>query len=481
MKYWKYIAGSFIALSFSACSDKIMDEINRDRNNPADVAAINQIPSVTLESAFGTTGTDLAWYASVFIEHNAGTWGQMLDADTRIGVKASSLANNSWNAVYDNMMILQDIIKKCSPEGSEPQNKTVLGVAQVLMAYNIAVVSDMWGQVPFKEALKGAGNFQPVFDKQQDIYKSTILPYLNKGIENLSVKVPGDIATALRANDLLYGGTGAGSWTADKWIKAAWSLKARYFLHMNNVDSKAIDSVLECVPKGFVNAAQEFKFTRYDGTARGENPWSQFWGDRKYLAAGKTLVDLMAARQDPRMGAYFSLRDGAVFPAPSGTAEQSQGNYYSFSLLGTKTAPTPLMSFHELKFIEAEAQARKGLDFRPALQRAIEESFAYYNVSGATDYYNNKVVPLLGTTQADNLKEILTQKYISFYESESIEAYNDYRRTRIPAMNNPQNQLTNYGFVERLPYPTSEVSSNPANVPSVNIFKNKIWWAGGAE
>ena len=72
------------------------------------------------------------------------------------------------------------------------------------------------------------------------------------------------------------------------------------------------------------------------------------------------------------------------------------------------------------------------------------------------------------------------QKYIAFYEFEAIEAYNDYRR--VPAfltLNNPNNITT--GFVWRFPYGISEVSSNPDNIPDIDIFTNKTWWAGGVE
>jgi hypothetical protein len=61
-----------------------------------------------------------------------------------------------------------------------------------------------------------------------------------------------------------------------------------------------------------------------------------------------------------------------------------------------------------------------------------------------------------------------------------MEAYNDYRR--VPAfliLNNPQNATV--GFVWRFPYGISEVSANPANVPDIDVYSDKTWWAGGEE
>jgi hypothetical protein len=46
-------------------------------------------------------------------------------------------------------------------------------------------------------------------------------------------------------------------------------------------------------------------------------------------------------------------------------------------------------------------------------------------------------------------------------------------------MNNPNNATT--GFVNRFPYAVSEVSSNPDNVPDIDVYVNKVWWAGGDE
>lgn len=195
----------------------------------------------------------------------------------------------------------------------------------------------------------------------------------------------------------------------------------------------------------------------------------------------------MASRNDPRIPVYFVPIDdqGTIVPAPNGTATRTRaGNgLYSYSNITAgsgddATVPTPIMTYHELLFLQAEAQARKGQDFRPALKAAIEQNFLFHGltVADADSYYTSQVVPLLGTTQASYLQEIMTQKYIGMYEQESIEVYNDVRRTGIPTMHNPNNNLANFGFPERFPYATSEVTANPANVPTVNIFKDKIWW-----
>jgi hypothetical protein len=476
MKYLKYITIITFILSLSACSKKVMDKINKDLNDPTNVPAATELPTAIIQTAFGTTGTDLAWYASLFVEQSAGADEQFYDADRRSSLTAASLVDNSWNGIYDNLMVLKDIRDKTAAAGTEP-NPALLGMAQVLTAYNLAVATDMWGDIPWSEALMGNENVHPKFDSQQDIYKS-IFDLLNNSISNLS----GANGASLAAQDFIYGGN------TGKWVKAAWSLKARYFMHLQRVVPTAVDSVLACVPKGFSAASDAFIFDKYEATQIGSNPWFDFtYNERGDLVVGKTLYDLMTARNDPRITAYFEPVNsaGKISAAPNGDADRTRaGNgLYSYSAItasdNSATVATPLMSYHELLFLQTEALARKGGDFVPALKAAIEANFVFHGltVAAADTYFTSEVLPNVGTSLSANLQEIMTQKYIAMYEQESIEVYNDYRRTGIPTMHNPNNDVASFGFPQRFPYPSSEVTANPSNVPVVNIFKDKIWWA----
>lgn len=454
-----------------------MDKINKDLNDPTNVPASTELTSAIVETVFGTTGTDLAWYSSLFVEQSAGADEQFYDADRRSSLTAASLVDNSWNAIYDNLMVLKDIRDKTGATGTEP-NPALLGMSQVLTAYNLAIATDMWGDVPWSEAIMGSENVHPKYDSQQDVYKS-IFDLLNNGIFNLS----GASGSSLAAQDLIYGGN------TGKWVEAAWSLKARYFMHLQRVVPTAVDSVLACVPKGFSTASDAFIFNKYEATQTGSNPWWVFtFNERKDLVAGETLYDLMSTRNDPRISEYFVPVNsaGKIVAAPNGDAERTRAKsgVYSYSAItgGSKadaTVATPMMTYHELLFLNTEALARKGSDFIPAFKTAIEANFVFHGltVAAADDYFTTEVLPNLGTSLSANLQEIMTQKYIAMYEQESLEVYNDYRRTGIPTMHNPNNNAASFGFPQRFPYPSSEVSANPSNVPEVNIFKDKIWWA----
>ncbi|MDD5507544.1 MAG: SusD/RagB family nutrient-binding outer membrane lipoprotein [Bacteroidales bacterium] len=475
MKTLKILLVTALGLILFACSDEKMDEIDMERNDALNMEAGSILPDAILKTAFETTGCDIAWYSTVYIEHSAGTWAQSAVADKRQAQNDASLFNNNWNGLYDVLYELKDILTKTAPDGTEPENYWARGIAQVLTAYNLAVATDMWGEVPWTEALMGAEILQPKYDKQSELYPK-IQALLDDAIVNL-----GKTVNKLPAADYIYGGD------QNAWIKAAWSLKARYAMRLSKINSAAAATeALNYLANGFASADDNFIFDAFEPTASGENPWYQFLNDRTHLSAGQTLYNLMTERNDPRIAAYFTQVEGAYNPAPNGTAVENQGGMYSTSLITENgmTAPIPLMTYHELKFIEAEAKLMKGdASWQMAFGEAIAANFTFHGVDGAADYIINQVAPRV--TPGNELKELITQKYIAFYEFEAIEAYNDYRRTGIPTMHNPNNATT--GFVNRFPFALSEVSSNPDNVPAEYlsdpnfVYNNKVWWAGGQE
>ena len=476
MKLYKILILFSVGILLFGCSQEVLDEINEDQTstNPTEMVANNLVPDMILKSAYETTGTDIAWYSTVFIEHNAGTWAQLSDADKRNGLESASLMNNSWNAIYDVMNICQTIIDKTDPDnGEEAMNTSARGLAQILMAYNLAVTTDMWGDVPYTEAFKGAENLKPSYDEASTLYPE-IQRLLDEAIDNLSA------SSSIDADDYIYGGN------IDNWIRAAYSLKARFHLRLTNVNgTTAAQDALDALANGFTSADQDMLFQEYAGIALpNANPWGEYWYYRDHNSISTTFFNILSDRNDPRIPYLVWPNAGEYVPAPIGEAEETQGGY-SQSRLSTRwsgwSAPTPMITYHEIKFIEAEAKFRTGeATWTDALQTAIEEAFAYIGtqyygapIPGATDYYTNEVEPLL--TAGNELQEILTQKYIAMFEAECIESYNDYRRTSIPTMQNPNNQTV--GFPHRFPYALSEERANPDNVPEISIYDDKIWWA----
>jgi hypothetical protein len=472
MKTFKYLFLLLISLLLvTSCSEEIMDEINEEKNDALEMSANNMLPDVLVKSGFETAGTDIAWYTSVYIEHNAGTWNQMYTADVRQAQNDNSLMNNSWNSLYDVMNVCNTIIERTDPEtGEESGNTWARGIAETMMAYNLGVTTDMWGSVPYSEAFEGSDNLEPKYDDASAIY-SEIFSLLDAAVADLAQ--PSLLKDG--SKDLIFSGE------ESLWTSFAYALKARHYLRLVNVDDQAAAKALVAVDSALYGPAmfQTVEVGGYEWAFGALNPWWEFWYFREQHAFSQTLYDLMVNRNDPRLSTYaYPMGDDGIVPAPNGTAIQSQGTVYSEPIAPDRLGPIPLMTYHELKFIEAEAKFRTSdPTWETALQEAVTANFLSHGLTADTAnyYFTNIVQPNL--TAGNELNEILTQKFIGAYLYESIEAYNDYRRTGIPTMNNPKNATV--GFVNVFPWALSEVSSNGKSIPNKdrNVYEDKVYWA----
>jgi hypothetical protein len=480
MKTLKYLLLlAFPIVFIVGCSEDLYDEINKDRNN-ATVTSANIMISDAMVNTAWNAGADLAWYSTIFCEHNAGIWSQSYQADTRISQEAASTMNNAWNSQYSTMLTCKSVLDLCKPGGAEADNYITRGIALVLTAYNLALTTDGWGEVPFEEACQGAVNMKPKFELQSDIYPK-IQVLLDSAILNFNKTT----LAPLGNRDLIYGainGSVSNATLNANWKRAAYSLKARYALRLSNIHpTTAYDDALTYLSNGFTSAAQQFMFSRYGSAANNQNPWWQFFNDRYYFAPSVHLDTALSNRADPRQARYIVFGP----PAPNGTAVQTQNDYgvSGITYPNGATVATPLMTYHELLFIKAECEFKTGVaaaTWQATLQAAITANFVFQGLTAAqaTTYFNNAVLHRLYA--GNELHEILMQKWLAFFEHEAIEAYNDVRRTGIPAMTNPLNATI--GFPWRYAWATSEVTSNGANIPTgMNIYTSKLWWAGGTE
>ena len=448
-----------------ACSDDKFDEIGTNPNSPTEVPIKLLMPQVGVETAFAVSGTDLAWYSSVFVEHTTGVHGQLETADKRTGIN-STIGNNSWNSLYAGALTdLQIIIARGSDGGQEEGNWTAVGIAKVLMAYNYSIATDLWGEVPFAGALQGRENRTPVFDDQEAVYTG-MQDMLDEAIADLQKESVGTVGTA----DFYYNGD------ADSWIMAAFALKARLYNHLSRRDPLGTaSSVLSALEGSFQDNSESLIFNSFTTDATGQHPWFQELNDRSHHAISTTFFDIIDELGDPRGELWFGTVEGDVVPAPNGIAETDQGgNIYSRASTSylTATSPLPIITYDEIKFLEAEANLRlsKNAEAYQAYLDGIEAALVRAEVDEAEiATYLAKSTVSVGESNL-TLENIITQKYLSFWLFQPIEAYNDFRRTSIPVMNNPVSPPPN-----RFPYPQDEVAANP-NVPERTI-QNKVWWA----
>jgi hypothetical protein len=506
-------------LGLYSCSEDVMDDINKDINHTTDVPAKFILADVITSTAFYNVGGDLNTYTATYIEHEVGTHNQLYRAEHREGEPyLSSTFNNTWSNLYITLKNARIVVEKCSEGGPQEGNSVTKGMGEVLEALTSAILTDMYGDVPWTEAAPPKKNpeiLNPKIDKQKDIY-TNILALLDQAIIDLQGKDLHASGSA-GAYDLLYNGN------ASKWLKFAYGLKARYTMRLlkrsTNVQND-LEKVIEYVNASFQSADEQAAFNIYN--ASNLNPLFDFQWSRDGLAASKSMSEKLIERNDPRIRRVFvdadwmqvtGPDDENFFMAPNGKNVERQYYYNTSVFVFSQIAPTLLLSYHELLFLKAEAYCRLNRPdlAEPILKEAVIAGIknTEVNVSAAmnaptvlgygglgetsdpiteteaSEYFENNVLPLFN---ANPLKETMIQKYIAFFgaSGESPEAYNDYRRLTALGENfielkNPKN--AEGLFPLRCPYGADDVTANP-NVQEAYgdgryVYTENVWWAGG--
>ena len=504
-----FFAAAFV---FFSCSEDALDKVNQDNDHPKSVESKYILAEVITSTAFHNIGGDLNTYLSAYVEHEVGIDNQLYRAEIRMNEPSSSSTfNNVWSSLYTALRDARIIIDQCSENGRDEGNSVTKGIAEVLAAYNSALITDIFGDAPWSEAAlinsDGSPKFMtPKIDKQEDIYKG-IIAYLDAAIVDLQGT---DAVSAVGNFDLLYKGDKA------KWLKLAYGLKARYSLHLlakaSNKEAE-LDKILDYVSKSFASKAEQAALNIYNAT--NYNPLFDFQWSRDGLAASESLVAKLLERNDPRLHRVFVDADWSqvndpedYFLAPNGNPLQLRYYYNTSIFVYSQVAPTMFMSYHELLFIKAEALARKNHpEAKDALKDAViagiantevniaaafaapevnrygglEETSDAITATEATEYFDMEVKPL---ADANLLKEIMIQKYLAFFgaSGESTEAYNDIRR--LNALGEKFITLANTRkFPLRCGYGNSDTTTNPdvneAFGDGQYVYTENVWWAGG--
>lgn len=92
----------------------------------------------------------------------------------------TGFGNGIWNACYDNNYDYQIMINKASQAGAGFYE----GIARIMKAHNYQILVDVYGNVPYSQALKGGGNPTPAYDNGLDIYKD-LLREIDLGIDQI--------------------------------------------------------------------------------------------------------------------------------------------------------------------------------------------------------------------------------------------------------------------------------------------------------
>jgi hypothetical protein len=364
--------------------------------------------------------------------------------------------DNVWGQIYQALNTCKDLQTRY---GSA--NPYYSGMADVLAAMNWGILTDMWGDIPFSDALQGsANNYQSKYDPQEQVITG-IVTLLDGAIQKLQ-QPDGDNELLPGSDDLVFLGDPAA------WVKVAYTLKARYLNRLSNKSSYNPVAILDALSNGISTPAEDFITVHGDNTAA--NQWYDFQNNRPgYIVASAIFVDSISLRPtDQRLYAYFVANDSGVVTGSQLDVPDVDASPYGTYLAGSAATGVRLISYAEAKFIEAEVKARQNAaDAADVLNEAIMASCSTVT-NGAYDGADIAVY----TPATTDLSRVMFEKWIALFGTP--EGYNDYRKTGFPVLTvNPAGHLA--VIPKRCPTPQAERTGNP-NAPTPELT-DPVWFA----
>ncbi|HDP76339.1 MAG TPA: SusD/RagB family nutrient-binding outer membrane lipoprotein [Bacteroidales bacterium] len=455
-----YLKNIALALSvvFTVQSCNWVDpDINVDPDSPTDVPMSLILPNVQANLAYDIGGNDIVRPLNIWMQYFNGHSRQS-NAQARY-IYTPSDVNNLWNSFYYGSLM---DLRKIEEKAEQTNSNHYLGVTYVLQALSLMTLTDLYGDIPWSEALNEGANLNPKPDPQQEIY-ANVIAMLDRAIELLGKPNEGEPLKG----DLIFDND------EKKWKDAAYALKARAQLVQSKKNPNAYADVRATLIEGGLSEGDNmtFAFSEAGGCA---HPIYQFLDQRGDINMGKTFVDYLISTNDPRLAFYSNGAVGGVIGSEEQDGIATVGPY-----IGSNDSKVWFITYAEQKFMEAEAllPTNPGAAHEAYL-KAIEASLVQVGVPNADDDKWKTNYPAfydaVRFTDPNNLtlEAIINQKYVALFGT--MYCYNDWRRTGYPNfLVVPQNAVQNE-IPRRYPYSQSEIVYNE-NINPVSI-NERVWW-----
>ncbi|UYQ94486.1 SusD/RagB family nutrient-binding outer membrane lipoprotein [Chitinophaga horti] len=417
--------------------------------------------------------------------------------------------NRNWSDyLYTNLFIQLTNFKDVYKQAIDPltYDKTYVGISLISQAWIYSILTDTYGDIPFKESNLGrdSGITEPKFDTQKDVYFGcfTMLEEANRllnGAANL--KVP--------AADPVYAGNAA------NWRKFGNSLYLRMLMRIAEkpeVKDTVVKKIAEIAQTKtstypIIGAVTESAILRWTGVVPYVNPYNTVREqDFRSPAIASFFIDNLVAWSDPRINISLGsdgINRWGIAPSsegfkgvPSGY-EPGQGyvkKSYFYSNTSKKSMQTEelggmILNAAEVRLILAEAFVRGYITnsnaqtyYNAGAQFAIQQWLPTWTVTDFQAYMANIDQEWDETLDLEGkLEKIHLQKYYALFMCD-MQQWFEYRRTGHPVL--PKGGgLQNGGVMPaRMTYPIMIQSTNPTNYKIAianqgpDEISTQVWW-----
>jgi hypothetical protein len=448
-KYLLFLSLLGLSAGLSSC-EKYLD-VNSNPNNPV-VSTPNFLLPNIISNGIQTqmfTALRTPYITQYVVSRTANSGGN--DQYVFINGNSTNTFNYSYFYSGGNIPLM---IQAAQAEGSP----YYVGAGKIMQALILAHLTDMLGDVPYTEAYQGGANYTPKYDSQQSLY-AVINQLCDEGAAEMAKPSSAEFRplyslTPSESGDILYKGD------VNKWIRLASTLKARQAQHLTKKATYDPKAVLALVDKGFTSSNDDAQINFQVAVAPLVNTTNIFGTTRSNFGTAVFSTNIVkylngttfSGVTDPRLGILVPTTSQGVNPG-AGTSAVSTGvntapgstTYTDFygSWYARDLGYFEAITYHELKFIEAEAAFRAGDKTRAlsALQAGIRAHMTKVGQGGSnalpavtfptisqaqiSAYLASAALP---QTPADltTLRPIMEQKYIAMFLNP--DSWSDLRR-----------------------------------------------------
>jgi hypothetical protein len=421
----------------------------------------------------------------------------------------SSFYANNFNVAYQNPLKQYNTLDR--PD--DPTYDYYTAIAMIMKAYHFNILVDMYGDIPYSEALQRSLDATPKYDDALTIYEDLIVK-LTAAIEK--IKNASDVAIEPAEDDAMFGGD------MTKWIQFANTIKLRILVRQSDMADRntyVTDQINAIVAEGTGFIEEDVAVNPgYRKEVDKQNPFWDAYGEDvagtrvmnfKATSASEFIIEKLTDFNDPRIDYIYEKPADGHLGVPQGLLDYDTpildryiaDNVSNFGpgILKGPDQDAIIFTLAESYFNQAEAALKDYLagDAKSFYQSGITASFDYLidaatvpiEVDGeeveltipefAAKYYNQAIPTVGWDVTANKLEAIIVQKWIAVNGIDAIQSWFDYNRTGFPSdIPLPLNYTATADRPVRLMYPASELASNSENVPAQpNAFTDKIFWA----
>ena len=476
-----YIA-VFVFISMASCK-KELDKVNKNPNNLEQADATTLLSNTIVNEFYNNAS--IAWTLGNGLSQQA-TFSQSYYNQSARFLPVTN--EPYWNAMYQSARDANTLYGI----GQTQKNTLLQSVALALRSYAFAQLTELWGDIPFTQALQGsAGLYTPKYDAQQTVYTDPtvgILPSLRRADSLLKANPAGIIG-----GDMLYSSNGT------SWRRFINALRLRYLLRVSSKMGVSAE-MQSIVADGTLmqNSSQSATLALPTTTPYNFPSLTERAGDFavKYMSSllyntfastgdSARIVQYFATIPGTPAGASFSFTNYGGMPlvvdATSAQSSSSSNFNTSFTSGSNKNLlKARIMSYAEQEFILAEAALKGWISGSAAsfYNAGVVGAFTEIGLDASTaaNYLTHPGVAFDNSSAANALKQIITQKWIANINN-GFEGWIEYKRTGYPNLDpGTGNVNLNGGQIAlRFLYPTTEKSINSTN------YQAQIKTMGGTE